>query len=101
MFFETLGYKCLETYFENKEEFRSKDKKKKDEETSYMDILTNIVRLILTFIALYICFKRNNGFSLGPMLVAYCYPTCYIVFALATGGTTPPGEDDSKSTLSS
>ena len=65
MFFETLGYKCLETYFENKEEFRSKNKKKKEEETSYMDILTNIVRLILTFVALYICFKRNNECGIG------------------------------------
>lgn len=43
-----------------------------------------IIYFIITLIALYLSFKRNNGFNLGSFLVALIFPPIYIVYFIAT-----------------
>ena len=44
----------------------------------------SIAWFILTLMALYLSFKRNNGFSLGSFLIALFFPPIYIVYYFAT-----------------
>lgn len=50
-------------------------------------IISNLVGLILTVIAIYVCFTRNPQFALGPFLAAFCLPLCYIIYAVAVPAT--------------
>jgi hypothetical protein len=45
-----------------------------------------ITHLIVSFFAIYLSWKCNNGFSLVPFLVAFFCPYLYIIWALATKG---------------
>lgn len=52
-----------------------------------MDVLTNIilpiVYFLITSVAVYLSFKRNRGFNLGPFLAALFFSPLYIIYALA------------------
>ena len=43
-----------------------------------------LIYLIIAIIALYLSFKRNNGFNLGSFLVALFFPPIYIIYYFAT-----------------
>jgi len=43
-----------------------------------------LIYLIITLMALYLSFKRNNGFNLGSFLIALFFPPIYIVYYFAT-----------------
>ena len=45
--------------------------------------LALIMNILLPAIALFLCFKRNKGLDVGAVVVAFCCPVCYIVYALA------------------
>ena len=45
-----------------------------------------IVWFLIAIFALYLSFKRNNGFNLGSFLVALLFPPIYIVYFYATEG---------------
>jgi hypothetical protein len=47
----------------------------------------SVFHLIMSFVAIYLSFKCNNGFNFGSFLVAFCCPYIYIIFILATKGT--------------
>ncbi len=42
---------------------------------------------LVIFFALYLSFKKNHGFNLGPFLVALFFAPFYIVHYFALGGT--------------
>lgn len=93
MFFELIGVKVFEKYYNTLEEgFKSK-KKNSTENKSTMDRFIDFIRLVILCIALYVCFKRNKGLSIY-LFVACCYPTYYLIYALATGGTLPDADID-------
>lgn len=46
--------------------------------------IMGIVYLVIFLIALYLSFKRNGGFKLGPFLVALFFPYIYIPYYFAT-----------------
>jgi len=43
----------------------------------------NLLYMIVVLIALYMSFKRNNGFDLGSFLVAFFFSPIYIAYYLA------------------
>ena len=43
----------------------------------------SIIITILTFVALYFSFRRNNGFSLMSVICAISFPEYYLVYILA------------------
>lgn len=45
-----------------------------------------ITHLIISFFAIYLSWRCNNGFKLFPFLVALMCPYLYIIWALATRG---------------
>lgn len=47
----------------------------------------SVFHTILTLIAIYLSFRCNNGFNLGPFLVAILCPYVYIIYTLSTKGT--------------
>jgi hypothetical protein len=42
-----------------------------------------VFNLLMTVIAVVMCFRRNPEFAIGPFLAAFCYSPCYIIYALA------------------
>lgn len=48
-----------------------------------VQLLWSIINLCLAIFALYLSFKRNQGFNFGSFLVACCCSPCYIAYALA------------------
>jgi hypothetical protein len=109
MFFELLSMKLLQINAENNgnEDFKNysnthtpskneesteesnadkKDSKDKDNsnsgDNSGGSILVFILQFLIACSAIYVSFKRNNGFVIGPFLVACCYPTFYLLYAL-------------------
>ena len=46
-------------------------------------IIFQLINMLIWIFAIYLCFKRNQGFELGSFLAAFCCPICYIVYALA------------------
>jgi hypothetical protein len=49
-------------------------------------ILYSITHTIISFFAIYLSWRCNGGFSLGPFLFALFCPYLYIIYALATHG---------------
>ena len=47
----------------------------------------SVFHLIMSFVAIYLSFKCNNGFNFSSFIVAFCCPYIYIIFILATKGT--------------
>jgi len=46
--------------------------------------ILGIIHFVFFIVALYLCFKCNNGFSLGPFLLAVIFPEIYVIFMIAT-----------------
>lgn len=46
--------------------------------------------LFLLVIAIYITLRRNGGFSVGPVLAAFCCPHIYILYAFYNGFCATP-----------
>ena len=46
--------------------------------------------LFLLVIAIYIALRRNGGFSVGPVLAAFCCPHIYILYAFYNGFCATP-----------
>lgn len=47
-----------------------------------VSIFFQIMAWFITFYALYLSVKRNNGFHLGSILMAFFYGICYIIYAM-------------------
>ena len=47
----------------------------------------SVFHIIMTFVAVYLVYKCNNQFRLGPFIVALFFPYLYIIYTLATKGT--------------
>lgn len=70
---------------------RYKDKLEKEDKIEKFDssedavyIISSLFNLLLTGIALFICFQRNgSNVNIGAVIVAFCCPFCYLVYALA------------------
>ena len=45
----------------------------------------SLLYTIIVLVALYMSFRRNNGFNLWSFLFAFFFAPIYIVYALATG----------------
>jgi hypothetical protein len=69
-------------------------KTKKEKKEGFEDEATDGVALILILLfwaidmvlfiwAIYLSFRRNNGFDVGSFLAACCCSPCYVVYALA------------------
>ena len=50
---------------------------------SFSGLIWQILNLTIFVFAIYLSFKRNNGFDLGSFLAACCCSICYVVYALA------------------
>ena len=46
--------------------------------------VNGLVNWIACMAAIYFCFRRNDGFDLGSLVVAVCCYWCYLAYALAT-----------------
>jgi len=65
------------------------DEKKDNEQTkikSQLYSLYSITHLIISFFAIYLSWRCNNGFNILAFLAALCCPYLYIIWALATNG---------------
>jgi hypothetical protein len=70
---------------------RYKDKLEKEDKIEKFDssedavyIISSLFNLLLTGIALFLCFQRNgSNVNVGAVIVAFCCPFCYLVYALA------------------
>ena len=65
------------------------EEKKPNEQTRYKSQLCSlysITHLIISFFAIYLSWRCNNGFHLLAFLAACCCPYLYIIWALATNG---------------
>lgn len=49
-----------------------------------------MTHLFLLVIAIYIALRRNGGFSIGPVLAAFCCPHIYILYAFYNGFCATP-----------
>ncbi len=47
----------------------------------------SVFHSIMSIIAIYLAFRCNKGFSIGPFMLALCCPYIYIIYVLATQGT--------------
>ncbi len=47
----------------------------------------SVFHTIMSLVAIYLSFRCNKGFEIGPFLVALCCPYIYIIYILATRGT--------------
>jgi len=47
----------------------------------------SVFHSIMALIAIYLAFRCNKGFSLGPFLIACTCPYLYIIYVVATKGT--------------
>lgn len=56
----------------------------------------SVFHTIMSLVAIYLTFRCNKGFQLGPFLVACCCPYLYIVYILATRGTCGVIENESR-----
>ena len=68
-------------YYVPDEQNKKKTKPKPQYNSLYM-----VTHLIISFFAIYLSWRCNNGFSLLPMLAALLCPYLYIIWALATRG---------------
>ena len=69
----------------NKQDTKDKDKDKESEGGGFGSVLVFLLQLAIVFSAIYISFGRNDGFALGPFLLACCYPTFYLLYVLISG----------------
>ena len=56
-------------------------------ESSTGQYIYSIFHIIMSLIAIYLSFRCNKGFEIGPFLIACCCPYIYIIYILATRGT--------------
>nr|WRJ69916.1 hypothetical protein TetV2_00471 [Oceanusvirus sp.] len=42
-----------------------------------------LLNIITSAYALYLSFRRNNGFNIGAFIIACCCPLCYIIYHFA------------------
>ena len=49
--------------------------------------LYSIFHTLMAFVAVYLSFRCNKGFSIGSFMLACCCPYIYIIYVLATQGT--------------
>lgn len=47
----------------------------------------SVFHTLMSLAAIYLAYRCNKGFELGPFLVACCCPYLYIIYVLATKGT--------------
>jgi hypothetical protein len=62
-----------------------KDKKEEITVATYSSLYM-ISHLIISFFAIYLSWKCNNGFNLISFLISFTCPYLYIIWALATRG---------------
>jgi len=71
---------------EEKNNEQIKKYNKQIEKESYLYDLYLITHLIISFFAIYLSWRCNNGFHILAFLAALCCPYLYIIWALATNG---------------
>lgn len=47
----------------------------------------SVFHTIMSLVAIYLAFRCNKGFEIGPFLMALIFPYVYIIYVLATKGT--------------
>jgi hypothetical protein len=65
-------------------------------ETSSGRYIFSVFHSIMSLVAIYLSFRCNNGFEIGPFFVACCCPYIYIIYILATRGTCGIIEGENK-----
>ena len=65
-----------------KENFDSNNNKNKNKSNS-LDILIAIIHIAIALFAIFLSFKRNNGFNILSFLAALLFPIIYCLYALA------------------
>jgi len=56
----------------------------------------SVFHTMMTLVAIYLSFRCNKGFEIGPFLVAILCPYLYIIYILATKGTCGILESENK-----
>lgn len=87
----TLAFLPLGLIVPDKEAFAdgsTQSKKKNVVTKNVVQVLWSILNLLLTGIALFLSFSRNQGFHFGSALAACCCSPCYILYALAVPVST-------------
>ena len=67
----------------------TKSKSTKSKSTNIFSIIKKIYSIlhsILSFFAIFVAFKCNNGFSTSAFFSACCCPHIYLIYILATKG---------------
>jgi len=65
-----------------KENFDSNNDKNKNKYNS-LDILIALIHIAIALFAIFLSFKRNNGFNILSFLAALLFPIIYCLYALA------------------
>ncbi len=65
-----------------KENFDSNNNKNKNNSNS-LEILIAIIHIAIALFAIFLSFKRNNGFNILSFLAALLFPIIYCLYALA------------------
>ncbi|AUF82370.1 hypothetical protein TetV_278 [Tetraselmis virus 1] len=74
---------ALSKTMKKKESFTDEDVKDVTPGMIALYVMVWLVEFMISVFALFLCFRRNAGFVLGPFLVACCCPFCYIVYHFA------------------
>jgi hypothetical protein len=67
-------------------ELSSEEQNRKKTKIKSVGIIYSIVHLIISFFAIYLSFKCNQGFNILGFLAALICPYFYIIWQLATKG---------------
>lgn len=76
----------LEVAYKNYQKVQEEEKQveKFDASEDAFFLISYLINFIIVGIALFLCFRRNAAdFNVGAVIVAFCCPFCYIVYALA------------------
>lgn len=65
-----------------KENFDSNNNKNKNNSNS-LEILIVLIHIAIALFAIFLSFKRNNGFNILSFLAALLFPIIYCLYALA------------------
>tara|TARA_B100000902_G_C27132203_1_gene824227 strand:+ start:93 stop:332 length:240 start_codon:yes stop_codon:yes gene_type:complete len=70
-------------HFSKKNDNNTKENFNSNNTTKILNVLIWLIHLAIAFLAIYLSFKRNNGFNIKSFLLALFFPIIYIAYAFA------------------
>jgi|UniRef100_A0A6C0AHI3 polyferredoxin len=70
-------------HFSKKNDNNTKENFNSNNTNKFLYVLIWLIHLAIGFLAIYLSFKRNNGFNIKSFLLALFFPIIYIAYAFA------------------